>query len=225
MDRDDVKRGLLDLGADLCGVAPVDRFSKAPAGFRPTDIYKDCCSVVVFAKRVPHATLRATSCVPYTYINMLVTRKVDELTFMIVQYLEDCGIGAVPIPSDDPYEYWDPARARGQAILSLRHAGYLAGLGVLGRNTLLINGTYGNMIQLGAVLLDLPLEGDPMVTTEVCARDCRRCLDACPVKALDGTTVDQQRCRPLSNAMTEKGYVLKKCHRCRSVCPHCVPSE
>lgn len=52
--------------------------------------------------------------------------------------LEKQGIGAVPIPSSDPYEHWEPERLHGRAILSLRHAGYLAGLGVLGKNTLLI---------------------------------------------------------------------------------------
>jgi epoxyqueuosine reductase len=225
MDARRLKGEILARGADLCGIAPADRFSRAPKGFHPTDIYKDCRSVVVYAKSVPHASLHATSSVPYTYVSSLVTQEVDALTLAVVRFLQDNDIGAVPIPSDDPYESWDPVRSRGQAILSLRHAGYFAGLGVLGKNTLLINKTYGNMIQLGAVLLDIPLDGDPMVTEEMCARVCRRCLDACPVKALNGTTVDQHLCRPLSNFKTEKGYILKKCHLCRSVCPQCTQGK
>jgi epoxyqueuosine reductase len=65
--------------------------------------------------------------------------------------LDKEGIKPVPVPSDDPYEHWEPERSYGRAILSMRHAGYLAGLGVLGKNTLLINKDFGNMIQIGAI--------------------------------------------------------------------------
>jgi len=225
MNGKQLKREMLSRGADLCGIAPAKRFSHAPPGFHPQDTYKDCRSVVVFAKHVPYHPLHASSCVPYTHVSALVTQEVDRMGLALVYRLQDLGIGAVPIPSDDPYEYWDADRNHGQAILSLRHAGHLAGLGALGRNTLLINPVYGNMIQLGAVLLDIPLAGDPIIATEVCPKDCRRCLDACPVQALDGITVDQQLCRPLSNFKTEKGYILKKCSLCRRVCPRSLPAQ
>ncbi len=32
-----VKKLALQKGADLCGIAPVERFRDAPEGFRPTD--------------------------------------------------------------------------------------------------------------------------------------------------------------------------------------------
>lgn len=219
IDSSGVKHLLRDLGADLCGIAPAERFDGAPAGFRPTDIYEECRSVVVFARKVPGECLFASNCVPYTHVNALVTREVDDLTLAATRVLEEQGIGAVPIPTDDPYEHWEPERAYGRAILSLRHAGQLAGLGVLGRNTLLINERYGNMIQIGAVLLNAELQADPLARYEVCPPRCRLCLDSCPPAALDGQTVDQGLCRPLSNFRTEKGYVLKTCWLCRRVCP------
>ncbi|UCG69120.1 MAG: epoxyqueuosine reductase [Thermoplasmata archaeon] len=208
------------LGADLCGIAPVERFNEAPKGFRPKDIYKDSRSVVVFAKRLPVESLFATSCVPYTYVNNIITQKVDELGFEVSLKLEDQGIRAVPIPSDDPYEYWEPEHSYGRAILSLRHAGHLAGLGVLGKNTLLINKEFGNMIQIGAVLVPAELKGDEIATYEGCPPDCTLCLESCPAKALNGKTVDQKLCRPHSNYRTEKGYILKKCNVCRKICPN-----
>jgi epoxyqueuosine reductase len=118
--------------------------------------------------------------------------------------------------------YWEPWRQYGRAVLSMRHAGDLAGLGVLGKNTLLINDKFGNMIQIGAVLTDIELEPDPIATYEGCLSDCRRCLDSCPQNALDGITVDRKLCRPISNHVNEKGYVLKKCNICRRICPHCL---
>jgi epoxyqueuosine reductase QueG len=219
IDAPRVKSLIRAFGADLCGVAPVERFAGAPPGFRPTDVYGRCRSVVVFARKVPAESLFASSCIPYTHVNALVTQEVDALTLAAVRTLEELGIGVVPIPSDDPYEHWEPERSYGRGILSLRHAGHLAGLGVLGRNTLLINERFGNMIQIGAVLLDHELEGDPLATYEACPPACTLCLDSCPQGALDGETVDQALCRPLSNFRSQKGYVLKKCWACRRVCP------
>jgi epoxyqueuosine reductase QueG len=216
----EVKEIVRNLGADLCGIAPIERFDDAPKDFHPTDIYKDTKSVVVFAKRVPGESLFAESCVPYTYVNNIITQKVDELGFDISLELEKHGIKAVPIPSDDPYEHWEPERSYGRAILSLRHAAHLAGLGVLGKNNLLVNSEFGNMIQIGAILIPVELQGDEIATYEGCSQDCNLCIDSCPEKALNGVTVNQELCRPHSNYRTEKGYILKKCNLCRRVCPN-----
>lgn len=219
MPTNQIKSIAFDLGADLCGVAPVDRFSSAPKGFKPNDISKDCQSVLVFAKRLPISSLFAESCIPYTYINQLITQEVDMLTLNLSRKLEALGFENVPVPSDDPSEYWEADRSYARGILSLRHAGYLAGLGVLGKNTLLINEDLGNMIQLGAILMNENLEGDPIVDYEPCGK-CELCIQSCPQSALDGLTVDQQACRPRSNYKNERGFVLKKCWECRKICPN-----
>ena len=222
IDSHDVKNLVMKAGADLCGIAPVERFADAPLGFHPSDIFGDCKAVVVFAKRLPTQSLFIDNCIPYTHVNDVVTREVDLMTIDISRRLEDVGIRNVIIPSDDPYLHWEPDRQYGRAILSLRHAGYLAGLGVLGDNTLLINDIYGNMIQLGAVLVDRALDGDPAAEYDACPEDCSLCLDACPQQALDGATVNQKRCRPKSNQVTPKGYTIKTCSICRSICPQCT---
>ncbi|MFX1456372.1 MAG: epoxyqueuosine reductase [Promethearchaeota archaeon] len=211
-----------DLGFDLCGIAPVERFSEAPEGFRPKDIYKECKAVIVFAKTVPNESLNASNLVPYSHLGSLIIQEVDNLTVQFTRKLEELGVGAVPIPSDDPYEYWEPDRMYGRAILSLRHAGYLAGLGVLGKNTLLINNQYGNMIQLGAILVNVDLQGDPIAKYNACLKGCETCLTSCPIGALDGITVNQKLCRSHSIFNHQKGYILKKCNTCRKVCPHVI---
>jgi len=216
----EIKSTALELGADLSGIAPVDRFSSAPKGFHPNDIYGGCQSVLVFAKRLPAGSLFASSCIPYTYINRLITEEVDALTLTLSRKLDALGVKNVPVPSDDPSEYWEPDRTYARGILSLRHAGHLAGLGVLGKSTLLINDRLGNMIQLGALLLNEKLEGDPKATYEVCKENCQLCIQSCPSSALDGITVNQQACRPMSNYKNERGFVLKKCWECRRVCPN-----
>jgi epoxyqueuosine reductase QueG len=211
-----------NLGADLFGITSPERFKDAPKCYHPLDIYSKCKSVIVFAKKVPAGSISADNCIPYTHMNEVITEEVDKLGIDLCRALEDLGIECVPIPSDDPSEYWEPHNQYARGILSLRHAGYFAGLGVLGKNTLLINEKYGNMIQIGAILIDISLENDPIATYEGCLENCNLCIDSCPQNALDTITVNQKLCRTLSNFETERGFILKKCYECRKVCPNCL---
>ena len=208
------------LGADLCGIAPVERFHDAPEGFHPCDIFSRTKSVLVYAKRIPKTILEAESCIPYTTVNNTLTQETDRLGLNLSLVLEDMGIDNVMIPSDDPFDSWDEERCHGMGVLSLRHAGYLAGLGRIGKNNLLINDRFGNMIYPGALLLAEEVTPDPVATYEACPEKCDLCLKSCPLSALDGKTVDQKTCRPLSNFKTDKGFVLQRCWICRKVCPN-----
>jgi epoxyqueuosine reductase QueG len=220
-----IKDKATEFGANLCGIAASKRFKDAPKGFSPIEIYPECKSVIVIAKRLPIGLFNSKSCVPYSHYNSLVPKIVDRISLKLAYFLENMGYGVVPLPSDDPYEHWEPERMYGRAILSMRHAAYLAGLGILGKNTLVINEEYGNMIIIGAVLTNAELEVDPMINnTTLCPENCSLCIDSCPVNALDGTTVDQQKCRPRSIVTNEKGYTLYKCNICREVCPSGIGS-
>jgi epoxyqueuosine reductase len=222
IDSQIIKERIKELGADLCGFASVNRFNDAPKGFHPLDIYKACKTVIVFAIKVPQTLLFATNIIPYSHFSTILINEVDALTIKIVKMFEKLDIGCVPIPTDDPYEHWEPERSYGRAILSLRHAGYLAGLGILGKNTLLMNKEYGNMIQIGAVLVNVELDEDPLASYKGCLIDCKICLDSCPQGALDGITVNQKLCRQKSIYKTEKGYTLKRCNLCRKKCPNAL---
>ena len=61
-----------------------------------------------------------------------------------------------------------------------------AGLGEYGRNGMLITKEFGPRLRLGKVFTDLPLESDGPIrfgVREFC-EVCKRCAEACPVKAL-----------------------------------------
>ena len=206
------------LDTDLCGIASVDRFEEAPEGFRPQNIFSETKSVIVLAKRFPEGVFSSKSPVPYTFACEVILREVFRITCEFALKLQDAGITAVPIPSE-PYEYWDSDAKEGKGILSLRHAGYLAGLGVLGKNMLLTNDIYGNRITLGALLVDTALKGDPIAQYAFCSDDCRLCVEKCPGKALGGASVVQKLCREKSQLTTAKGYALYTCNVCRSICP------
>ena len=175
--------------------------------------------MIVFAIGLPTETLFAENPIPFSHMNAMAIQRVDAMTYAISTDLDRAGIKNVLIPTDDPYEYWDASNQEGRGILSLRHTAMLAGLGKLGRNNLLINKDYGNMIQIGALLTHEKIEPDPLADYEACPAECRVCLDSCPQQALTGDTVIQKLCRPISNFRTEKGYVIKKCFECRRKCP------
>ena len=215
-----VKEVALGLGAQLCGVAPIERFSEAPNGFHPTDIFPETKTVIVIAKLFPEGVFQANSPVPYTAANDVLLNDVIRITCELCVELEKKDkLTAIPIPSE-PYEYWDDEKKEGKGILSLKHAGYLAGLGSIGRNSLLTNQEYGNRLVLGAVLLNIPLEGDKITHHDFCDDSCNLCIDGCPVHAIDEGIVNQMLCRSNSMNLTKKGYLLYICNECRSVCPN-----
>ena len=225
MDAGFVKSAAERLGADLCQIASVDRFVDAPQGFHPTDVFPHCRSVVVFLSRFPTSFMAAKSLAPYTFIRNMMVKQLEEITFGLCQTLEQGGALANPVLVDEPYEYWDGERQHGRGIISLKHAAVLAGLGTLGKNTLLVNPKYGNMIWLGAVLTDLELDADPLVHAQACLPDCKLCLEVCPGNALDGITIDQKICRTHSFSWTPGGGALYECNQCRTICPRARGTE
>ncbi len=215
----DIQEIVKSLGADACGVATIDRFSNSPKGFNPVDVYEKCKSVIVFLKKMPSEAIMANSPVPYTHAAYLTYSELDRIGLNLCRKLEENGIASVPVPTDTPYLYWDAKRTHGMGIISMRHAGYLAGLGFLGRNTLLINKDFGNMAYISAVLSSANLEPSPLADEQNCPPNCKICLDSCPSQALDGNTVNQARCRKTSFIKTERGFDIYTCSKCRQMCP------
>ena len=115
------------------------------------------------------------------------------------------------------------------APLLERQFAQLAGLGWIGKNTLLVNRKFGSWLFLAALLTTEELAYDAPITEDLCGT-CRVCLDACPTGALvEPHRVDARKC--VSYLTVESrgalpadlrvtcGDRLFGCDACQEACP------
>ena len=69
------------------------------------------------------------------------------------------------------------------ALLSYKHVAELAGLGTIGRHSLLITPDFGPRVRLACLLTEAPLEASPAVKKDFCT-NCDACIQVCPAQAL-----------------------------------------
>jgi epoxyqueuosine reductase QueG len=79
------------------------------------------------------------------------------------------------------------------ALLDLKAAAVLAGLGVMGLNNLVITPRFGPRVRFGAVFTDLDIPCSKP-RHDYCCASCSLCIAACPTGALSPLGFDRSRC-------------------------------
>ena len=115
---------------------------------------------------------------------------------------------------DIPYQLYDGG-------IYLKDAAVMAGLGVMGRNNLVITPRFGPRIRFRALWVDLEA-GSPPTPPRMspCDRCDRPCIRACPQDALEKESYSRGRCMArMESDRAAGGKRIDHCRACELACP------
>jgi len=101
-----------------------------------------------------------------------------------------------------------------------------AGIGWIGRHTLLVNPEFGSWFVLGEIITDIELEPDEPIKNLCDA--CMKCVDHCPTNALEHASLDARKCISYLTIECKDKTDSDSygCDVCQEVCPYnAVKSE
>jgi ferredoxin len=203
----DVKQAAKALGADLCGVASLDRFEGAPKQQDPRYIFPDAQALLALAFRIPRGYFRGVE--EGTYFNAYPAMGYGSMNSVYMPgvlrelccFIEDHGYEAAPIPNFydgatvrfDTQRH-DPGRSRPvgpdlpspDILVDFRIAAFAAGLGEIGYSKLFLTPQFGPRQRFVLLMTDAPLEPDPMIEPGTICDRCMACVADCPGQAISG---------------------------------------
>ncbi len=244
----EIRKNATEIGFDLCGFASpesfygnsqfIQRIEEAISESYPLEyivknksklldiksFYPELKSVIVCALRYRYGNISYNSsdrtkgqiasyaCV--TDYHYVLKRKLKKLSERIKELLK----------SNINYPYFSDS-----SIIQEKLWGHLAGLGWIGKNTLLINQNIGSYFFIGIVLIDKELKASS-IPDDLCG-NCKRCVESCPTNALTGDyQLLTERCISYQtienrNSLPENLIPLMEnriygCDVCQDVCPY-----
>ena len=165
-------------GADLFGVADISDIKKD--FLLSQKLLEKLDKAVCLGVRLSESILEEIENAPtrlYFHHYRTVNALLDQIALKTVNYIQKKDYFALPIPASQILD-WQNQKAH----LSHKKIGYLAGLGWIGRNNLLVNQTFGSQFRLVSILTDMPLRIDKPVRKD--CGDCRFCVKICPSGAI-----------------------------------------
>jgi len=208
MNAKEVKEYALECGADVVGIANIERFEGAPLECDPRQIMPEAKSMVVVGFRVFRGLYRGIeegtlfsnySSMGYAGINQI---QMPMMLWKFGKLFEDEGYEAIPLPNDFPWnsistgtgamkENWSrpvaPGKPAPDVFIHMRIAAYCAGLGEIGWSKVFLNPVYGPRVRYGALLTEAELEPDPLVEPGTLCDRCMSCVRECSGKAISAT--------------------------------------
>jgi epoxyqueuosine reductase len=194
-----IKSTILGLGADIVGVAPVERFENAPKGNSPLDYMPDAKNVISFGLHLadgicdvwgeysePGKTIS-----PYLFYGYGLTNlELSRIANTAAKRIEYMGYKSLMFPPTwviSSYRWFGLREGRERADFSHRHAAVAAGLGTFGFSGLVLTPDFGPRQRFMSIITTAPLVPDPMYDgPELCQPEkCGYvCVTRCPAQAL-----------------------------------------
>ena len=185
-----VQRSISNLDVDAVGIASMDSLKGTMLAEAALRLLPETNSIVVLAMEVYPEILdlsRPGRMMGVASFDDLLDRHVEFLcgrltktAYDIAKFSRSHGLKALPLPASgcplDMRFY--------EAVFSYKHAAQAAGVGYIGRSSLLITPDFGPRVRLSCCLTEAVLEPQTTLTADGC-QSCRICIDNCPAQALD----------------------------------------
>lgn len=198
----ELKDKILEVGTedcmDLIGVASIDSFDDVHYRMRPEAHLAGAKAVISIGMRYPMAmyenagkTKAESFMAMDAYESFGMTTSILVAAMDVARVLEDFGYQAVPITMEqyrvqtykDIEEPWSQDFRNDVAAVA-------AGHGEIGLNGVVITPKYGTRQRFTSIVTDAPLEADEMYDGEALCDNCKKCISACKMNALDDASLE-----------------------------------
>jgi epoxyqueuosine reductase QueG len=186
-----LKRWAKEMGADIVGIASVDRFGGAPPGHDPRDFVPEAESVIVAGIRIPEPIvdydryhlkfqetpqdIAAAASVENLYMLMghyTLDMMLNSLAVRIANKLEvEGGYKSFPTPNTSHTGLGHSVDGLLLQFFSQRHAATRAGLGEFGFNNIVLTPEFGPRVRFVSIITEAELEPNPLITEKICLRE------------------------------------------------------
>jgi epoxyqueuosine reductase len=208
------------LGADLFGVAPVQRYHEAgaPLHMSPDGLLPGATCAVVIAIHHPDAAIGfggepdPQTQGPYA-IQGRMNEKLEHIMFHLADFLQREGHRVLGLPATNVWRFRGRPEEDNPFLpdISNIHAAWAAGLGEIGWSGLLLSPQYGPRQRFCCLVTDAPLEPSPMYSGDSLCDRCDLCVKHCPTNAFEEETAGEV---VLSAAGSTVRYCKKSKWRC-----------
>lgn len=224
-----------ELGIPLVGFAPVVRWEHPPPqlpntfrkwipeDFWPQSIYPETRTVIVIGLPVPLPIVETAPSIFYHELYHTVNALLDEKAYLIANFLTEKGYPSIHMPRDG-YGDIEVLLKKPLTFFSHKYAAYLAGLGSIGHNNILLTPEYGPRVRFTSIFTTAQLEGSPIRIGDLCTY-CMRCTVNCPTEAIPQQiekkgffqSIDKIKCAKRSKKL--RSEYRAPCGICIKVCP------
>jgi len=185
-----IKQFAYSNGADLVGIANIERFENAPIMMSPKGIMPTAKSVIVCAVHHPDAAIELggepepQDIGPYS-IQYVMNDRMDMLAYLIAKELDKEGYPSIPIASSNIWRYrpYKELNAVFSPDMSHIYAAVAAGLSELGWNGLSMTPEYGTRNRFISIITEADLEPTPLYNGPKLCDMCGECIRNCPTDA------------------------------------------